>query len=253
MGDRNSRKSLSEWAKRIEAARKRLKISQGELARRLQCSAMTVSRWERGLLEPSADHYVQLGKLGKTDCWFFWERAGIQLADVMRALPERVTNRLPAPQLESAHAGVAVAEEAASKMIAVPLLKAVAGTHGTHGDRKLGLTVLEANKIMGAPADWCPNPRYTSLLRVRGHSMQPLIPDGAIVAVDSFDTNSAELDGKIVVVTNEEKGICVSRLRRYSELTVLEPENREFEPIVVDREHDWRVLGRVLWWISPAP
>jgi len=254
MGETKNRKTLPEWARRIESLRKRLKISQGELARRMQCSAMTISRWERGLLAPSSDHYVQLGKLSnKQDCWFFWERAGIQVADVVRALPERVMAKLPAPQLEAAHAGVSAMDRESKRMIAVPMLKAVAGSHGTHGDRKLGLGVVDASRIMGAPADWCPNPRYTSLLRVRGHSMQPLIPDGAIVAVDSFDTDGMNLDGKIVVVTNDEKGICVSRLRRYAELQVLEPENREYEPIVVDREHDWRILGRVLWWISPAP
>jgi len=113
--------------------------------------------------------------------------------------------------------------------------------------------MLDAREIVGAPAGWCPNPAYTSLLRLRGRSMQPLIPDRAIIAVDSFDTDSRALDGKIVVVTNEEKGMCVSRLRLYSDLTVLEPENRDYQPIVIDREHNWRILGRVLWWISPAP
>src|SRR5919109_907089 len=82
--------SLPEWASRILAMRRRLHLSQGNLARQLNCSAMTVSRWERGLLAPSADHSIQLGKIaGKSDCWFFWEHAGLQLQDVLRAMPEK--------------------------------------------------------------------------------------------------------------------------------------------------------------------
>jgi transcriptional regulator with XRE-family HTH domain len=101
--------TMFEWAQRIASLRQRLEMSQAELAHRLECSAMTVSRWERGLLAPSSDYYIQLGNLaGKSDCWFFWERAGLRLPDVVRALPSNMRPRLPvstAPALENALAG----------------------------------------------------------------------------------------------------------------------------------------------------
>src|SRR5256885_7025240 len=79
--------SLPEWALQITALRERLEINQAELARRMECSAMTISRWERGLLQPSAEHFIQLGNLGnKTEGWFFWEMAGIQPSKMMDAL-----------------------------------------------------------------------------------------------------------------------------------------------------------------------
>ena len=56
--------SLPEWATQITALREHLTINQAELARRMECSAMTISRWERGLLQPSAEHFIQLGNLG---------------------------------------------------------------------------------------------------------------------------------------------------------------------------------------------
>ena len=59
---RDKHKTLPEWATRIMSLRQRLKISQGDLAKRMNCSAMTVSRWERGLQPPSAEFYLQLGK-----------------------------------------------------------------------------------------------------------------------------------------------------------------------------------------------
>jgi len=38
---------------RIREGRRAKKLSQNDLARRLQTTAMTVSRWERGVAEPS--------------------------------------------------------------------------------------------------------------------------------------------------------------------------------------------------------
>ena len=76
-----------EWAHRIEKLRNRLGLSQTELARKLNVSAMAISRWERGVNEPSASCYIHLGKLaGANECWYFWERAGLAKADVRRML-----------------------------------------------------------------------------------------------------------------------------------------------------------------------
>ena len=48
---------------------------------------MTVSRWERGLVEPTASGYISLGNLaGHTDAWYFWRRAGLDEAQVRRTL-----------------------------------------------------------------------------------------------------------------------------------------------------------------------
>ena len=248
---------LPEWASRIIALRHNLKMSQGKLAKRLECSAMTISRWERGLQAPTAHYYIQLGKLaGKNDTWFFWERAGLQMANVSRVLPASEANgALTAPALDDARAGsgARMSEISRERLVALPVLRAVAGTHGNRGDKKLSLDRIPASRLMGAPADWCPNPRYTSLLRVRGHSMEPLIRNSAILAVDSFQTDESELDGKIVVVAHEQNGLCVSRLRRYAGVDVLESENREYEAIVLGKNSGWRIIGKVLWWISAAP
>ncbi|MGI9100806.1 MAG: helix-turn-helix domain-containing protein [Terriglobales bacterium] len=76
-----------EWAVRIEKLRDKLQLSQTDFARKLDVSAMAVSRWERGINEPPANCYIILGKLAGSDgCWFFWERAGITKTDVRRAL-----------------------------------------------------------------------------------------------------------------------------------------------------------------------
>ena len=249
---------IPEWAARITKLRKRLKISQGELARKVECSAMTVSRWERGLLAPSAEYYLQLGKLaGKSECWFFWGQSGLQAGDVLPMLPQgggRGKSQLPTDaKLEAAHAGARTVLNRESILVPLPLLKATAVTHGNAGTKVLSLDRSLAAKVITAPVEWCPNPHYTSLLRVKGDSMEPLIHDGNILAVDSLQTDRDELDSKIVVATSESKGLCVSRLRRYDTLDVLESENHKYESIVLGKNSGWRILGRVLWWISAAP
>src|SRR5437899_3042687 len=86
----------TEWAEQIRSLRRKLGVSQGELSRKLDCSAMTVSRWENGQLAPTARYYVELGKLaGKPDCWFYWGRAGLQSSDVMHVLNERERKQVP--------------------------------------------------------------------------------------------------------------------------------------------------------------
>ncbi|GAC1431724.1 MAG: hypothetical protein NVS1B11_01320 [Terriglobales bacterium] len=57
--------------------RHRLEMSQSELGKKLNASAMAVSRWERSVQEPPANIYIQLGNLtGDPECWYFWGRTG---------------------------------------------------------------------------------------------------------------------------------------------------------------------------------
>src|ERR1044071_9120091 len=131
--------TLQEWASQITQLRERLKINQAELARRIECSAMTISRWERGLLQPSAEHFIQLGNLGgKTEAWFFWEMAGIEPAKMVQALSTTSRKkRSNAPRLELARASAQSANPAHfPQVIGLPLLKGVVGALGTAGDRR---------------------------------------------------------------------------------------------------------------------
>src|ERR1700716_1599387 len=115
----------TEWAEEIRNLRQKLDISQGELAHKLDCSAMTVSRWENGQLAPTARYYVELGKLaGKQDCWFYWGRAGLQSSDVMPVMSERERKQFPPraeEQMELAAAGSGVRQESARKQRVVPI------------------------------------------------------------------------------------------------------------------------------------
>src|SRR5205085_12608751 len=136
------------------------------------------------------------------------------------------------------------------RLVAIPLSKVHAGTHGHRGDRAWKLHDLPAVDAIAAPSTWCPNPAKTACLRVKGDSMLPLIHDDYILAVDTSDHKIQELWGKVVVAWHKTKGLTVSRLERIDRLAVLVSENRKYDSISMGRNSGWRIVGKVLWWIG---
>ena len=68
--------------------RKRLGLSQSAFGSILHYSAMAVSRWETGKIEPSGRCYIQLGNLaGDPEGWQFWSRAGLKRSDSAQPPP----------------------------------------------------------------------------------------------------------------------------------------------------------------------
>src|SRR5579862_9133381 len=121
------------WAKRILVLRRRLKMSQSELGERMNASAMAVSRWERGVQEPPANVYIQLGNLtGDPECWYFWGRAGLHSDDLMRVLPD-VRSRLRKyrlPDMQVVQAGIGKHGKGRGELVAIPVLPVTVATHG---------------------------------------------------------------------------------------------------------------------------
>ena len=241
----------TEWASRIVNLRHRFGMSQSELGKRLNASAMAVSRWERAVQEPPADVYIQLGNLtGDPECWYFWGRTGLHSADLMRVLPA-VRSRLQKDRLPEMRIVQAGAHKVAAKaeLVAIPLLDVTAATHGGKGDSVNLLEQARPESMMAAPKEWCPNPAYTSCLRVQGRSMMPLIHDGYIIVVDTLQTNRNKLYGEIVVAAHHIQGLVVSRLQCFDDTEVLVPENREYDSIPIST-NGWRIVAKILWWIG---
>jgi SOS-response transcriptional repressor LexA len=245
-----------EWSRKVEALRGRLSQSQSSLAHELNTSAMTVSRWERGTQEPSAALYIQLGNLaGDPECWYFWERAGLHTADLMRVLPAarpRPSSTRLSPKLKIIHAGATERLTKQRQLVVVPLLPVNAGTHATKGDTVPRLDRVPPESMLAAPSEWCPNPASTSCLRVNGNSMAPSIQNDYIIAVDAAQVERSKLYGKIVIAWHKDKGLIVSRLQRFDGTELLMPDSREYEPVSLSADRSWRILGKVLWWIGLA-
>jgi SOS-response transcriptional repressor LexA len=246
-----------QWAMAILALRQQLGMNQAAFAERFHSSSMAISRWERGVMEPPSHSYIELGNLaGDPKCWFFWERAGFRSEDLLRVMPglqRRLREtRLPDFEIVTAGSGKKKGKLKAQQLVAIPVLKIAAASHGEKSDVGPLLHEAPVESMIAAPRDWCPNPMTTSCLRVRGNSMAPLIYDGYILAVDFTQNDPGKLEGKIVIAWHKDSGLTVSRLRRYDHTEVLQPENRDYTSITLGAKHKWKIVGQVLWWIGKA-
>ena len=140
----------------------------------------------------------------------------------------------------------------ASDFVAIPLLPVHAATPGEKGDPEVDLERVKPETMLVAARDWCPHPDSTICLRVRGSSMAPLILDGYIIAVDTFDAQLDPLVGKIVLAQNLERELLVSRLIRFDHTDALASDHREYESISLAPGASWRIIGMVLWWTGKA-
>jgi SOS-response transcriptional repressor LexA/DNA-binding XRE family transcriptional regulator len=247
---------LPQWSRKIEEFRHGLKLSQSELAKRLGTSPMAVSRWERGILKVPANIYIQLGNLaGDPLCWYFWGLTGLRTQDVLRVLPA-ARKRLyesRAAKVVVVHSGDGIVPPSQeTDFVAIPLVPVQAGTLGVEVKSSVDLSQLQPDSMWAAPRDWCPNPKFTICLRVTGNSMSPSILDGYLVAVDTSEIDRDWLVGKLVVAHHFENGLLVSRLKRFGHMEVLEADQRQYEPVSLAPESEWRIVGKVLWWVGRA-
>lgn len=240
------------WSLRIAALRNKLGYTQAAFAERLNYSAMAVSRWERGSHEPTASTYIRMGNLaGPPDCWFFWQKSGLAITDVVRSMPPAAELHRPQP-LTVVAAGIHKRRRLPpTDLVALPVLSLPAlpdsGARNTSFENALVVSML------AAPKTWCPNPEQTRCLQIKGTSMSPLIRDGDVVAIDTSETDVTGLRDKIIVVSHVERGFVIATLRRFHNVDVLEPASKEFESFPLERDRSWRILGKVLWWLARAP
>ena len=227
-----------EWAVQIERLRERLHLNQAGLARLLNVSPMAVSRWERAVNEPEAAYYIHMGTLaGDPDCWYFWQRAGLPASDLKRALRKSKTAK-------AAQATVADLEH-----YAVPVVALTAGT-SLPGDSDPNVERSpEVAKVM-APSEWTQDVQSLRGLRVKGEGMAPAITDGSIVAVDVSQFHAERLTNAVVLAWHKDYGLLVRRLKRSGAGDVLVSDADPTGANALAFDHNWRILGRVAWWLS---
>lgn len=205
-------------------------------------------------MEPTAGAYIRLGNLADDPLsWFFWQRAGVSIADIMRVLPaarQRFRREKLRP-LKLVHAGFGKKQGNAKHgdFVAIPVLPVNAATLGERTEEVEDLYQLKPESLWAAPASWCPNPASTISLRVKGNSMSPLILDGYLIAVDTANNSREKLRGQIVVAWNKEnRQLVVSRLIRFDHTDALISDRREHQSVSLAAESGWRIIGKVLWW-----
>lgn len=81
-------------------------------------------------------------------------------------------------------------------------------------------------------------------LRAKGHSMEPTIPDGSTVIVRQQP--SVE-DGEIAaVLVDDETRATLKRVKHSNGVVMLQPDNRDYDPIVLTPTFPGKILGKAI-------
>jgi transcriptional regulator with XRE-family HTH domain len=246
-----------EWSERIARLMTELQLTQAGLAERLGVSPATISRWVQGKHEPTAEGYVAMGNLARSsDRIYFWERAGFDVSSFPDGNLRKAVSSLRV-SLDEFHlvAGSKVSRRLGDKgsAVAIPLLHVSA-----YGDRippkeNVSLSEVDVEDVLLAPLGWCTNPEQMIGMHLEGDSMLPTISPGAILFVDTAETERGRLERKIVVVAHRDLGFKVARFHRIGGADLLVSANAKYSPLDVSSASKWKVFGEVLWWISRDP
>jgi len=252
--DNPQKTPIPEWSERILRLVEELKVTQAGLAERLGVSPATVSRWIQGKIEPTAEGYVSLGNLARrTEGMYFWERAGIDVANFPDATLRKAESSLRVSMQDFALVGTRRTSqqfEARGSAVAIPLLNVAA-----YGDRvppreSVSLSSAQVEEVLLAPLNWCKNPEHMIGMHLMGESMTPAIAPGSILFVDTAETDRDKLNHKIVVASHRDLGFKVARLQRLSGVDLLISANHTYLPLDVSNASKWKMFGQVLWWVS---
>lgn len=246
-----------EWASRILRLIAELKLTQAALAERLGVSPATVSRWIQGKHEPTAEGYISIGNLApRQDAAYFWERAGMNIANLPDANVHKVVSSLRV-NLEDLNLvrGQRVSQNLpnAGGAVAIPLLAVSAYGDRVPPQENVSLSEVEVQEMLLAPLGWCPNPEHMVGMHLEGDSMAPAISPGSILFVDTAATDRDHVDKKIVVVSHRDLGFKVARLQRLQGTDLLVSANPRYMPLDVTNAAKWKIFGQVLWWVSRDP
>src|SRR5699024_4774003 len=77
-------------------------------------------------------------------------------------------------------------------------------------------------------------------LKANGNSMYPLIPDGALVLIREQST--VENGEVAAVLVNGDTEATLKRVNRIGSELLLQPENNEYEPIIVNEKNPARII-----------
>lgn len=81
-------------------------------------------------------------------------------------------------------------------------------------------------------------------LRCKGHSMEPTIHDGSLVTIREQPTVE---DGEIAaVLVDGDNEATLKRVKHQGDLIMLVPDNKEYDPIILDKNNPGRIVGKAV-------
>lgn len=197
----------------IRQLRKSHKYTQKDLAELLDVKPTTVASWEQGRNKPLMDKVTKLSNLFK-----------ISPTELIgKSLTETPTNIKPLNQ-SGMHA------------LRIPILGTIA----------CGTPILAEQNIDGYTTEFFKEMPDGILfaLQCQGDSMEPKIPNGATVIVREQPIIEDDEIAAVLVDDNEEA--TLKRVKHVGNQIMLMPENKKYDPILLNKENPGRILGKVI-------
>ncbi|GAA4880018.1 helix-turn-helix transcriptional regulator [Ferrimonas pelagia] len=218
---------------RIRQRRQELNLTQAALAKVVGVSRVSVTQWESGETSPKGSNLVAVS--AKLQCDTAW------LVNGDKSKAPKSSKLMPISAWDNNT--TLDADEVEVPFFSEVELSAGSGTYAVNENPGPKLRFAKSTlRKSGVPE------ASAACVRVSGNSMEPVLPDGATVGINTADTQIA--DGKMYAV--EYHGmLLVKRLFRQPEGIELHSFNREEHPtrmITKDDMEQFRVLGRVFWY-----
>lgn len=196
----------------IKKLRKERKYTQAHLAELLGTKPTTVASWEQGRNKPLMD------KVQKMSIIF-----GVPISDIVGDEESGLPANIIYPE--------------GLKRVTLPIIGEIAcGDPITAEENIEGYTeVIFDKKVPSGPL---------FALHCKGHSMEPTIPDGSMVVIKSQPTVE---DGEIAaVLVDNDSEATLKRIKHQGDLIMLMPDNKEYDPIILDKDHPGRIVGKAI-------
>ena len=183
---------------------KRKGINQTDMARDLNFPETTVSNWMK------AETYPRPDKIQLMADYF-----GVNRSDLTE---KRATNIIPIN----------------SHFVKIPVI----------GEIACGVPILAEQNIQDhiyEPLDSLPAGEIFAL-RAKGDSMEPTIPNGALVLVrEQSEVENGEI---AAVLVNGDTEATLKRVKKYGDTILLMPDNPKHEPYIVNQNNPARIVGK---------
>ncbi|WP_283620572.1 LexA family protein [Limosilactobacillus avium] len=201
----------------IKALRKAHSYTQASLANVLGVKPTTVASWEQGRNKPLMD------KVQKMSMIF-----NVPIAKIVGEEPQGNLNDIP---------NIVYPLSDGLEQVTIPIIGTIAcGDPITAEENIEGYTKETFEK---------PVPSGTLFaLRCKGHSMEPIIPNGALVTLRSQpDVEDDEIAAVLVDGDNE---ATLKRVKHQNGMVMLLPENKDYTPIILNKDNPGRIIGKVI-------
>lgn len=231
---------------RLAQARRVRSLSVSQLAHRADVPERSIRQYETGKVDPSSTTLARISEA--LDVRLEWlitgkEPMGVDARRSWQDVGIVVRTRESEGRLAKIDAVAAqqLAEQP-EEFYVLPLLNGTAACgpgHVVHEEDIEGPAIIHRS--------WCPHPERTDYVRCRGHSMEPTVPDEAIVTIDRAESDPEQLLGYVVAIwVAAEEAVTIKRLAKNSQGDyVAMPDRRTPDVLPFELSPDDRIIGRV--------